>query len=83
MRKSKKQENVDYVHDMLAGLDHRLDEMTVLLAKQQQSLEYHIKRTDLLQEEIKPIRKHVYMVQGVGAFLGILALIATIYAAVK
>lgn len=50
-----------------------------ILAKQQESLNYHIKRTDLLEEDLRPVKKHVYMINGflkgfgaVSVLLGIL-----------
>lgn len=72
-----------FIHDVLVKMDDRLDDMHEVQIKQQSSLDHHILRTDLLERELVPLRKHVYMAQGIGAFLLILSLIATIYAAVK
>lgn len=61
-----------------AKIDKVVDEITsiqITLAKQHISLETHIKRTDLLENEVRPIKKHVTMVDGVFKFLGFLALI--------
>ena len=71
--------DLDYLHDMVAKVDSRLDDMAETLVKHDANLAEHMRRTALLEQEISPIKKHVYMVQGVGAFIGLLALIATIY----
>lgn len=78
-----KNNDLNYLHDVLVKMDDRLVDMHEVQIKQQASLDHHILRTDLLERELVPLRKHVYMAQGVGAFLLILSLIATIYAAVK
>lgn len=72
---------------MLEGMDKRLDSIDITLAKQAKDLEYHIKRTDLLQDEVKPLKDHVNMItagikilMGIGAVIGF---IAGVYAALK
>lgn len=74
---------MDYLHDLVAKIDARLDDMAETLTKHDVNLETHMKRSDMLEQELKPIRKHVYMVQGVGAFISLLALLAAIYEVVK
>lgn len=39
----------------------------------------HIKRTDILETEVKYARRHVYMVQGAVALLSVIATIVSIY----
>jgi hypothetical protein len=78
-----KRSDMQFIHDLLAKLDSRLDDIHEVQIKQQASLEEHIRRTSLLEEQMEPVRKHVYMVQGVGAFIGLLALVATILAVFK
>ncbi len=63
---------IDDVSDHLGSID-------VTLAGQHISLKEHIKRTTMLEKELAPIKKHVYMVQGAlalitasGAIIGIL-----------
>ena len=79
----KKRSDLDYLHDLAAKIDSRLDDMYAVQIRQQASLEEHIFRTELLEKELKPIRKFVDMAKGVGAFIALLALFATIYAGVK
>lgn len=66
---------LDKFGDHLAAID-------VTLAAQHVSLETHIKRTELLEQEVKPIQKHVDMVNGALKLIGILAMIAAIIEAV-
>lgn len=54
-------------------------EMTVTLAKQHEQIAYHIRRTDLLEQQFKPVIKHVALVEGVGKLVGFGAAIAGIF----
>jgi len=54
----------------------------VTLAAQNMSLEDHIKRTNILEGEIRPIKRHVYQVEGALKLLGALALMAAIVEAI-
>ena len=78
------------IKDILEKMDGRLDNMDITLTKQSKDLEYHIKRSDqadeaikFLDAKIKPLDKHVNMVEGALKLLGLLALVAGIYSAVK
>jgi hypothetical protein len=79
----KKDSNMQFIHDMLVKLDDRLDGIDLTLVRHDENLKTHMHRTELLEEELKPVRKHVYMVQGVGAFIGLLALLATVFMVFK
>lgn len=46
------------------------------LVKQQASLDEHIRRTNILEQKLEPIEKHVQMISGVLKFIGILSVIA-------
>lgn len=46
-------------------LDERLLSIDKTLERNTVSLEEHMRRTSILEEQIKPISKHVAMVQGV------------------
>lgn len=62
--------------------DH-IGEINVTLGSQRVSLEEHIRRTQLLEDMVLPIHKRVYMAQGALAFIGVLATLIGIYAALK
>jgi len=78
-----KKGDMEYMHDILVKVDSRLDDVEIILAKQEENLKLHMKRSDQLESIVSGVQKHVHMVQGVGAFLGLLALIATVVAALR
>lgn len=61
----------------LRRVEERLDRIDVTLARNTESLEYHIKRTDELQGLTEMTARHVIVVQGVFKILMGLAAIAT------
>ena len=76
---------LDRLEGKLDKLDERLDSIDKILAVYAEQLTYHIKRTDLgdenlklLRQEIKPIHKHVVMVEGVLKFIGLLSLVGSL-----
>lgn len=48
---------IDDLDDQLAGI-------SATLSAQHISLKEHIRRTSMIEEELKPIRRHVYMING-------------------
>lgn len=66
------------VHEKLEKVDSTLSSIDKTLALQELHLKEHIRRTALLETEMKPVVKHVNQMQGAAKLLGILALIATI-----
>jgi hypothetical protein len=65
------EDKIDKVIDKTASID-------VTLAAQHVSLKEHIRRTEILEEEIKPIKRHVAMLQGCLKFFGLVAMSAGI-----
>lgn len=70
---------LERIEKKLDDVATHLSSIDVTLGKQHISLKEHIKRTAILETEIAPIKKHVYMMQGAlaliagsGAILGIL-----------
>lgn len=53
--------------------DGRMDALEKTSAKMATDLEYHIKRTDLLENELKPIKTKYEQVTGVAKFAGLVA----------
>ena len=47
------------LEDKIDKLDGRLDKIDIKQAEMNQDLKYHIKRTDLIEAELRPIKKHV------------------------
>lgn len=55
-----------------------IGEIRIVQAEQHIILKEHIRRTELLEEDIKPVKKHVNMVEGVLKFIGLLGIFAGI-----
>lgn len=73
----KVENKLDMVQD---GVYLRLESIDKTLVRQEANLEEHMRRTELLEQEILPIREHVHQLRGVLKFIGILSAIATIVA---
>lgn len=65
--------------------DERLDSIDITLVRQEANLQEHMKRSDLLERraerietDIKPLEKHMLMVNGALKFLGIFGTIVAI-----
>ncbi len=54
-------------------LDQRLDRVDVQLAEYNLQLEYHIARTDQIEDDLLPIVRHVEQLRGMGKLAGIFA----------
>lgn len=63
-------------------LDTKLSRVDVTLAAQHVSLKDHIRRTELLEEDMKPVKAHVTKVKGALALLGAVTAVAGIAAVV-
>lgn len=62
----------------LESVSKTLIKIDKTLLLQQQQLAEHMRRTDLLEKELKPVTKFQQQFIGAGKLLGILAVIATI-----
>jgi hypothetical protein len=66
-------DNTGRILDKLDKLDSHLDNVDKTLVRQEAQLAHHIRRTELLEEALQPIQKHVSMVEGALKFLGVLS----------
>jgi len=48
---------MDKIIEKLESMDDKLDTLNIEQVKIKKDLKYHIKRTDILEEEVKPISK--------------------------
>lgn len=67
----------------LDRIEEKIDTIIVEQAKQHVTLQEHTKRSTMLEDEMKPIRRHIAQMQGAMKLLGILALIGAIIEAVS
>lgn len=79
-----------YIHDMVVKLDNRVDDLYDLMQEQirlnvanTEILKEHQRRSVANEESLELLKKHVYAVQGIGAFILLLSLVATIVVAFK
>jgi len=69
----------DKLDEKLQRIAEHLGAIDVTLAKQQVSLDHHVKRTDLLEAQVKPVFAGITALNGAVRFvkfIGVLALIA-------
>lgn len=69
---------LERIETKLDDTNEHLASIDVTLASQHVSLKHHIRRTELLEKELAPIKRHVDMVNGALKLLGILASILAI-----
>lgn len=78
---------LDKIENKIDKLDERLDRIDVTLAKQHESLDHHIKRTalaeeniEILRSEIKPLSQHVATINHLAKIVSVMGTFAAIYA---
>lgn len=78
-------DNFSRLENKIDKLDDRLCSIDVTLAAQHVSLKEHMRRTQLLEEDVAPIKVHVAMIQGglklislIGLSVGFIAAIVEI-----
>ena len=73
---------VKRIEAKLDKVEEHIGSQAVTLARLTVSVEDHVKRTNILESELKPISKHVNMVEGAMKLLGAVAILATIVEAI-
>ncbi len=73
---------MDKIEKKLDKIDDRLNSIDQHLAVYNEQLAHHIKRTELLEKQVSPIKQHVDELRGAGKLIAILALIATVTATI-
>lgn len=74
---------IERIEVKIDDISEKLADTNVILAQQHESLKLHMKRSDMLERAMKPLQRHVSMVDGVLRFIGVLAAIAAIVEAVR
>jgi hypothetical protein len=76
--------------DVLKRLEDKIDKIAdtqtnqaVTLGRLTVSVEEHVRRSDQFEDALKPVQKHVYMINGALKLVGLLAMIAAIAEAIK
>ena len=80
---------MDRIYEKLEKIDEHLDGIHVLQAIHTEQLKEHMRRSDLLEKrieqvdtELKPVERHVAMVNGAIKLIGILGTVAAIALAI-
>jgi hypothetical protein len=66
----------DRIEEKLDKIDARMDAMASTLIINTEQLKYHIKRTDILEEQVEPIADHVVFIRVALRWVGVLAVLA-------
>lgn len=81
---------MEEISKKLDKMDERLDNIQTLQAVHTEQLKEHMRRSDLLEkrieqvdQELKPVEKHVAMVNGALKLVGIIGTLAAIALALK
>lgn len=78
---------LERIDSKLDKVDSRLDKVDVQLAEYNLQLEYHIARTDQIEDDLLPIVRHVEQIRGmsklIAAFMALVGVIATVWALFK
>lgn len=69
---------LDRIEDKVDSISDKLGATNEILAAQHESLKQHMRRSDLLEQAMKPLQKHVAMVDGALKLIGLLAAVAAI-----
>lgn len=74
---------LERIEEKLDGTNAHLSSIDTTLSVQAIQLEEHIRRTALLEAELRPIRRHVDMMSGALKLIGLLAVLGGLYEVVK
>ena len=66
----------------LEKIDERIDNIDKHLAVYNSQLRFHIKRTEMLEESIEPLKIHLNKTHGILTFIGVVATLITVAVAV-
>ena len=69
---------IEKINQKLDKIDQRIDNIDKHLAVYNAELKFHVKRTDMLEEEIKPIKSSLIKAQGALCFIGIIATVVSV-----
>ncbi|MBV6514159.1 MAG: hypothetical protein FMNOHCHN_03749 [Ignavibacteriaceae bacterium] len=68
--------DIAHIKRNISSLEKVLISIDKTLALQQKSLDEHIRRTELLEQQVEPIKTHVNRVEGITKFILALAALA-------
>ena len=66
-------EQLERVLDKLDSIDARLDTMSNVQVRQASSLDEHMRRTEILEKEMMPIKAHINLTAAVAKIITVMA----------
>ena len=66
-------------NDKLDIIIDKINDVEKVQIRQEQNLREHMRRTEILEDQMKPVSRHVTMVKGAIALIALLGTIAGIY----
>lgn len=66
-------DQLNRIESKIDKLDARLDSVDIRLAEYNLDLEFHIARTNQIEDQLLPIVKHVEQLRGVAKFIALIA----------
>jgi len=76
-------DQLDRIESKVDKLDSRLDTVDIRLVKYNAELEFHVARTNQIEDELLPIVKHVEQIRGAIKILAVIAAIIGFVAALR
>ena len=73
---------LDKLDEKLEKIDKRIDSIDKHLAVYNSQLRFHIKRTDMLERDIEPLKIHLNKTHGILTFIGVIATVITVVVAI-
>ena len=70
--------DLEKIEQRLEKIDEKMDNIEKHLAVYNAQLRFHIRRTEILEREIKPLKIHLHKVHGILTFIGVAATIITV-----
>ena len=74
--------DLDKIDRKLEKIDERIDNIDKHLAVYNSQLRFHIKRTDMLEKSMEPLKVHLNKTHGILPFIGVIATVITVAVAV-
>jgi hypothetical protein len=76
------EDRLERIETKLDKVVDQISEINSTTAKQQVSLDYHIKRTDLLEKKLEPVEAHVNLISSLFKIVASIAVLAGIVATI-
>lgn len=70
------------IAEQLTNIDKRLDVVSETLIRQEATLAEHVRRTNLLEQKLEPVEKHVAQVNGALKLIGLGSVLCGILVAI-